>query len=111
MSSLVDNATLWYVLFGMSGLAFGAAWWGHRRPKLLLGVAAAVALIALLWLLTRMIVTDRQQLHRNVLAMADAVVEGKSDVLLKYFANDFEFQGRKRKELADGVTRAAKLHQ
>jgi hypothetical protein len=110
MSWLVDNANTWYVLFGMVGIGFGVAWWLQRRSKLLLGVAAAVGLIALTWLLTRLVVTDRKRLELNVRAMADAVVEGKTDVLLKYFANDFEFQGCKRQDLANGVMRGAKQY-
>jgi hypothetical protein len=111
MSWLIDSANTWYLLLGIVGLGFGTAWWMNRRAKYLLGVAAAAALIALLWLLTRLVVTERQQLELNVRAMAEAVVEGKADVLLNYFAGDFEFQGRKRKDLADGVVRGAKQFQ
>lgn len=110
MSSLVDNANTWYVLFAIVGIAFFAAWWLHRRNKLLLGTVAAVGLIALLWLLTRLVVTDRQQLEANVHAMADAALQGKADALVKLFADDFEFQGRKRKDLADGIARGAKQY-
>ncbi len=110
MSWFIDNAGFWYFVIGMIGLGFGTAYWMQRRPKLLLGVAVAVGLIALLWLLGRMVVTDRQQIHNNVLAMADAVVAGKGDVLLKYFAGDFDFQGRKRQEVANSVASAAKQH-
>jgi hypothetical protein len=110
MSWVVDNANTWYVLFGMIAIGFGAAWWLHRRPKYLLGVAAAVGLIALVWLLTRLVVTDRQQLKLDVGAMADAVVEEKAGSLLKHWAKDFEFQGRKRDELAQAVVKGAKLY-
>src|SRR5438105_1997064 len=110
MSWLVDNANTWFVLLGILGLGLGMAWWIQRQPRLLLGVAAAVALIALVWLLTRLVVTDRQQLQANIREMANAVVEGKADVLLKHLANDFQFQGRQRQDLVDGIARGAKLY-
>jgi hypothetical protein len=111
MSWLIDSAEIWYALLGIVALGFGTAWWMNRRAKYLLGVVVAISLITLLWLLTRLVVTERKQLKLNVRAMADAVVEGKADVLLNHFAGDFEFQGRKRKELADGVVRRAKQYQ
>ena len=66
MSWLVDNANLWYVLFGMAALGTGAAWWLRRETKYLVGVTIAVGVILLLWLLTRLVVTDRQQLELNI---------------------------------------------
>lgn len=110
MSWFVDNAHILYVLLGIIGIAFLAAWWLHRRNKLLLGAVIAAGLILLLWLVTRMVVTDRQQLETSVHAMADAALHGKADVLVKLFADDFEFQGRKRKDLADGIVRGAKAY-
>jgi hypothetical protein len=110
MSWVVDNANTWYVLLGIVAIGFGAAFWLHRRPKYLLGVAAAVGLIALVWLLTRLVVTDRKQLELNVNAMADAVVEGKADVLLKHWAKDFEFQNQKGEKLAEAVVLGAKRY-
>ena len=111
MPWLIDNANIWYVLLGIALLGFGTAWWLHRRPKYLLAAAAALGLIALLWLLTRLVVTDRKQLELNVRAMADAVVEGKADVLLKFLANDFTYEGRKRELIAEGIAKAAKKYQ
>jgi hypothetical protein len=111
MTWLVDNFQILSILLGISALAFGAAWWLHRRRQFAIGAAAAVVILVLLWLLTRFIVTDRQQLALNVYAMADAVVAGKSHALVQLLTGDFEFQGHKAPELAAAVVKAAKQYQ
>ena len=111
MAWFVDNAPTLYILIGIVALGFGAAWWLHRRRHYAIGAAVAVVMLALLWLLTRFIVTDRQQLDLNIHAMADAVVSGKTDTLLKLWATDFEFQGHKAPELAVAVVKVAKQYQ
>jgi hypothetical protein len=111
MSWLIDNANIWYVLFGMVALGFGTVFWLQRRPKYLLGVLAALGLMGLVWLLTLLVVTDRRQLELNVHAMADAVAEGKKEILLKHLAKDFAFQGQQREVLAESAIQAAKQHQ
>jgi hypothetical protein len=108
MSWVVDHATTWYVLLGLLASGFAAAWWVNRRPKLLLAIAAALILIGFVWLLTRLITTDRKQLELTIHAMADAVVAGKADELLKYLAKDFQFQGHNRDELVKRAARGAK---
>jgi hypothetical protein len=42
--------------------------------------------------------------------MADAVVGGKKDALLKYLADDFNFRGQTRAEAAEQVTQDAKRY-
>jgi len=111
MSFLIDNANIWYVLFAMVGLGFGAAWWVNRRPKLLLGFGAAVGLIAGLWLLTSLVMTDRKQLELIIHELADAAVEGKADVFQKHLAKDFQLQGHDRQAIVDKLNKAAKGYQ
>jgi hypothetical protein len=108
---LVDHANIWYVLLGIIAVGWIAVWWTNRRPKQLLGAGAAIALIVLVWLSTRVVITDRMQLDRNVHAMADAAVDGKRETLLGLFAKDFQFQGHKAPELAELITKNAKQHQ
>jgi hypothetical protein len=105
---LIDNAHLWYILFGIVALGFAAGWWLNRKPKYLLGVAVAIALIGLVWLLALLIVTDRKQLELNVHAMAEAVVQGKKEVLLKFLTDDFSFKGQTRGEAIDEAIREVK---
>lgn len=110
MSWFIDNAGSWYLLLGLVTVGFGAAFYVTRRVKWLGAAGAALAAMALVWLLTKLVITDRRQLELNVRAMADAVVEGKAEVLLKHFAKDFKFQGRSRENVAQGVTSAARQH-
>lgn len=110
MSWLVDNAATLFIVIGMVALAFAAAWWVNRKRAYAIGAALALGAFALIWLLTQVITTDRQQLAINVHAMADAVVSGKPETLLKLWTADFEFQGRQAPELAQAAVKAAKQY-
>src|SRR5262245_27578066 len=110
LSLFVDNATSWYLVFGLIAFGFATGWWLYRKPKYLMGVAGGVVGIALVWILTKTVVTDRQQLQNTLPALADAVVDGKAYVFEKHLTPDFNFQGRDRRALAQSVTRAAKMH-
>ncbi|MCI0380988.1 MAG: hypothetical protein L0215_25670 [Gemmataceae bacterium] len=97
---LVDNAKISFLFLGIVALCFGVAFWLNKRVKYLGGVAAAVVAIAFVWMLTRIVVTDRIQLELNLHAMAEAVVAGKTSDLLEHFAKDFEFRSYDRASAA-----------
>ncbi|MCI0639434.1 MAG: hypothetical protein L0Y72_01990 [Gemmataceae bacterium] len=107
---LVDNANFLFLFLGIVALCFGVAFWLNKRVKYLGGVGAAVVAIALLWLLTRIVVTDRKQLELNLNAMAEAVVAGKRSELLEHFAKDFEFRGYDRASAARFAVDIAARH-
>ncbi len=111
MSWLVDNANLIYLLLGIVLLGLGVSWWLHRRVRTLFYAAAVVGLIALFWLLTLLIPTDRKQIQDNLWAMSKAVLDNDPDTLAQHWAKDFTFKGLGRKELAQAVTRAAQQFQ
>lgn len=105
---LVDNVGIFQIILGICALGFAAAFYLNKRVKFLAIAGAFVAGIALFWLLSQLIVTDRKRLEINVREMADAVVTGKEDVLLGHWADDFQFQGINREPLAKAATRTAK---
>jgi hypothetical protein len=107
MSWLVDNAATVYVLLGMVAGGFAMAWWLTKRVKFLAVAGGIVALMALFWLLTRLVVTDRRQIETNVREMADAAAAGRVEDLVRHLAADVTVQRRdfKRKEVADAVRR------
>jgi len=101
---LVDNANVWYLLFGIVALGFAAAWWIERRHKYLLGVAVAAGFILGLWLLSKVVITDRGRLQMNLREMAAAVESGRPEALLQHFAQDFRYDNADRAEVARLVT-------
>ena len=111
MSWLVDNATTWFLLLGIAFLGFAAAWWSNRRRNLLIGAGVALGLLALLWILTQLVVTDRRKIEIAIRAMAEAVVNGRADILDKHLASDFIYHGSRRQDAIDGILRAAKVYQ
>ena len=106
----LDNAIYWYILLGIVGLIIGAVWWGNRQPKILIGVAVVVGAMALIWLLTRLIVTDYRQIDSILHEMADAAVDGKPTVFLNHLAKDFDYEGKKGPIVAEKTADAAKRY-
>jgi len=103
----VDNANLIYILFGLIVLGLGVSWWLNRRVRTLVVAAGVVGLIALFWLLTILVPTDRKQIQAGLWAMRQAVLDQKPDDLVKHWDKDFRDQGMNRADLAKAVTAAS----
>jgi hypothetical protein len=88
---LVDNALLWYLLLGCVLLAVLAYWWMTRRRPFLIAAGIVAGLIFFVWLLTRLVVTDRGQIEQKLRQMADALGEQKPAEVVKFLASDFHF--------------------
>jgi hypothetical protein len=93
---LVDHAGLLYVLLGLVALALAVSWWMTRERRYLVGLGAVAGLAALVWLLSLVIVTDRQQIRRAVEEMAQAVADNKPGVIVGHLSKDFSYQGLTR---------------
>src|SRR5271154_1026409 len=89
-SWLADNAVTVSVVLGFIGLALGTGWWMTRERRY--GIAALVVfcLIALVWLLRSLTVTDSQRLHRTLQEMTDAVAARRADVIMANVSESFE---------------------
>jgi hypothetical protein len=109
LSWLVDHAVLLYVLFGCVAVAFAAGWWLTRKRPHLIGLAIALALIALVWLLSLLILTDRQQIERNIREMAQGVTDKKPESVAKHLSSNFSYgrvtRATAAKEIGDVIQR------
>jgi hypothetical protein len=104
---LVDNANVVYVLLGLVILGLGVSWWLNRRVRTLFLIVGVIVLIALFWLFTWLVPTDRKQIQANLWDMGRAVLDQKPNDLIQHWAKDFTYDGRNRAELAQAVTDAA----
>lgn len=95
---LVDNATVVYLVLGLAALVLAAIFWSNRRVKFLGAAGVLLGLLALFFLVTRLVVTDRKQLYLNVQAMARGVEEGDPEKVFRHFSREF------RHENMDGAT-------
>src|SRR5690348_9254350 len=98
MSAILDQADVLYFLLGGAALGFLALGWMKGRPRYWLVSAGCIALIGLLFLLSNLFVTDRQQIIRNLDAMKNATIAQKPDELFKYISRDFRFGTQTREE-------------
>jgi hypothetical protein len=111
LSDLVDHAGLWFLLLGIAGLVLASLWWMTRRREYVWAFAGVAALIALLWLLTRFVVTDRMQIVRTVQVMAQAVQQRNLDEFFKHVASSFRHETMNAPELRRYMESQLKRHQ
>jgi hypothetical protein len=111
MSWFVDNANALYLLLGLTAASLVVAWRFDQRVKFLGYAAGVVALMAVLWLLTQVVPSDRNQLEQTILAMSRAVVAGKQDELFRHISKDFRYQHLNRDEMYKKTQLAIQTHQ
>jgi hypothetical protein len=109
-SWLVDHAGLAYLLLGIVALGLASAWWMTRERNYLIGLAATAAMIFLVWLLGRLIVTDRQQIEANLWAMAQGVTDGQPDQVFCHLSRQFHFQDMDRDAFLPRAAKAIQQH-
>src|SRR5690242_12177157 len=107
---LVDNASSLYLLLGVAGVIIASIIWRTRQAKYFIPLGIILVLVGLVWLMTRLVVTDRLQIENNIRGLADAVLEQKPDRVASFLAQDFEYGGIKREEAAKGVVDTAHRH-
>ena len=78
-----------YLALGVVAVAFGVVWYERRRPKWLLGVLAAALLAGGIFLLERLVVTDREQIIEALDEIADAVEREDIEAVGAYLDDDF----------------------
>ena len=110
MSWFIDNATSIYLLLAVIAASFVVVWWFNQRVKFLVFAAGTLAILALLWLLTLFVMTDRKHLKANVDAMAQAVQDGKVDDLFKHISKDFERKGLTHNTLYEATRQTIAVH-
>jgi hypothetical protein len=86
---LVDNAATVYFLLGVIALALVALWWMNRQRGYLIALAVDAALIALVWLLTVLIVTDQSRLEQIGQDMAQGIRSRKVEQVFKHISKSF----------------------
>jgi hypothetical protein len=111
LSWLVDHASLWFLFLGIAGLVIASLWWMTRRREYVWALAGLGAFIALLWLLTRFVVTDRMRIVDTVQTMAKAVQERKLDDFLEHVAQTFNHDGMNSQEFRQYLENRLKRYQ
>ncbi len=85
LDPLLDNVFWALIFLGILGAGLAVAWWNTRQRSWLIAVGGVVAAMALLFVLSRVIVTDTMQLNNNVDGMRSALNAGKLNEALQYF--------------------------
>jgi hypothetical protein len=110
MSWLADNANYVYILLGLVALGFLSAGWITRRVKFFALAGIPIGIMVLFWLLTRLVVTDQQQLQTAVDEMASAAIKGDAAGLFKHVSRDFRHKQMTREQLAGFIKNAVTAH-
>lgn len=96
---LLDSAFWIYVFLSLFALGFLLLYRNNRDRGSLIALATIVGAGLLLWILSLFIVTDRQQIERNLHAMVDATLNNKPEELAKHLASDFTCRAYKRDDV------------
>jgi hypothetical protein len=109
---LVDNTVLLTFVLGAIAVGGFAMYWSNRRGRYAGVGLGAVVLIALLWLLGRVVVSDQQKILNNLEAMRNGVETGDFDEVFRHVSNKFLTDGVPREEYAKrlkGIMRGKKF--
>jgi hypothetical protein len=108
---LVDNANLVLLALGLIGLVLGVCLWLTRRGAYLIGLGGVVALMALVWVLSLLIVTDRKRLVRTVEDVAARINKQDLPGAFQHFEDKvrLEIDGKGRVLTRDEVLGLAKM--
>jgi len=87
---IVDNTNNgWLLIFlGVIGLGLFAVWWKNLKRPWLIAAGSVLAVMAVCFVLSLFIVTDRMRLRRHVEEMRDSYNAGKLDETLNHFAEE-----------------------
>jgi hypothetical protein len=107
---VVDHAHLIYFLLGVAVVGLLVSWWLNRRVRTLFYILVVASLIALFWLLTLIVPTDRRQIEASLRAMAQAVLDRKPDDLAKHWSKDFRYLEMSREEVANVAAQVSRKH-
>jgi len=103
---LVDNfALVTFVLAAIAVGCFAYAWSTGRGRYLAVGLVP-VALIAIVWLLGRFVVSDQQKILNSLEAMRHGVEVGDFEEVFRHISDQFRADGRTGEEYA-GVLKSA----
>jgi hypothetical protein len=105
----LDRALLIYVILALLAIGLALVYRNHRDRHSAIALAVVVALGVLLFVLSLLVVTDKQQIAKNIHAMRDAVLANKPQDLVKHFAPDFKFQDYDREAIAKALPMTGKF--
>jgi hypothetical protein len=106
LSWLSDHAGLLYFFLGLAAVALACGWWMARKRKYLLGLGFVAGLAVLVWLLTLLVVTDSQQIERNIREIAGAIGANKPEDAVKHLATDFRYDSYTKPTAAHDIRSA-----
>ena len=102
---LFEGRTSVYILLAIGAVVLFYFGWQLRRRALFVAGGIAAALILVYFLLDRIVETDREQVRRKLLAMADGVKARDADRILAHVSEKFSSWGKNRATLRDYIVR------
>ena len=100
---LVDNTGLLTFLLAAIAIGCFAYAWSTGRARLFALGLIPIALLAILWLLGRFVVSDQQTILRNLDEMKRGVESGNYDQVLRHVSKDFKTESLTAADLAGRI--------
>jgi len=110
LSWLVDSTALLSIVLGTAALILIVAWWQTRKRNAAVGAGVALALIAGLVLLGRIVETDAQRIENKIHELVGALRAHDLDRLFSQVAEDFHYRGNDKAQFRQKVTETIRVH-
>jgi hypothetical protein len=98
---LVENATVFYWLLGLTSLGLAAAWWSTRQRQWLFALAGTAGGLAVVAPLSALVDTDEKRIHRIVQEMAQGARSKNLDKIFQHVSRNFTHNGRNIEQFRD----------
>jgi hypothetical protein len=113
---VIDHPTIIYLPLICAAFALGGAWWVTRKRQWMRGLLVVAGLATLYFMLTCLVDTDRKQIERTLLTMADGMKKPPLDKVFLYVSDQFRSSlmvnngsvNWGKEELRQAATRACK---
>ncbi len=98
---LVQDPSLVYFLLVVAAIGLGFACWTTRRGKYAIALVGVVALIMLVWLLDRNVITEHEKMVADLRVMAGAVERRDLDAIFERISTQFRMGRMDRQGFRD----------
>lgn len=110
LSWVIDHVNVLYFLLVTIAFLLAAVGWTSRQTKYFLYAAGVFGAMMLLFVLSRVVITDQKQISLNIDAMANAAANQNIDRLFDHVSKDFRHGPHNRDEISKRIAAAVKMH-
>lgn len=95
-TALSDPSQALYLILVVVAVITGAVWVRNKSRSNLINFGIALAVLAVLFVIDRLVESPREEASRRVQAMADAATAANPDQFVEHVSSSFDYRGKDR---------------